>query len=329
MPSSARRNRHCDGFTLVELLVVIAIIGVLIALLLPAVQQARESARRITCTNKLKQLGIAMHNYHDVHLQFAPGAITGHNTCKNTTTPMDGVNSECNKTFAPWTVLILPFVEQGNLHAKFNFSKIFTPFSTSCSTPNKALQFQPLELYQCPSDPNSGSDVPTLNYMACQGGGSPGTFNAQLHVACSGTSSPTRYFFTNGMFYNNSETRFADVTDGTTNTFMIGETKYHFLLGSHPSIPKRQTSWASGQLVNSVYATPITMTAAANPINSTEAMPQIHQLPEMTSTFGSWHPGGAMFTHGDASVHFVSENVDLGTFRSMGRRSDGGPTGTL
>ncbi|MFA8016646.1 DUF1559 domain-containing protein [Bremerella cremea] len=323
----ARRRSSCAGFTLVELLVVIAIIGVLIALLLPAVQQAREAARRMSCSNKMKQIGIALHNYHDTHGRFPPGAISGHQTCVNGTTPLGGNSNECTQTGAPWTVLILPFAEQNSLHDQFDFKRIFSPFSSSCSSPNKAFQFEPLEMYKCPSDPNSGGDAPTLNYMACQGGGNPGTVDAELHVACAGTSSPTRYFFTNGMFYNNAKIGFRDVVDGTTNTFMVGESMYHFLLGSHPSIATRETSWASGQLVNSVYATPITMTAAANPINSAEPLSNVHQLAEMTSTFGSRHPGGCLFTLGDASVRFMSENMDLATYRSLGRRADGGPLG--
>ncbi|QDU78276.1 Type II secretion system protein G precursor [Bremerella volcania] len=322
-----RPKKQSRGFTLVELLVVIAIIGVLIALLLPAVQQAREAARRMSCSNQMKQIGLALHNYHDTHLSFPPGAVSGHVTCVNGTTPLGGNSNECTQTFAPWTVLILPFAEQNSLHDQFDFTRIFSPFSSSCSSPNKQYQFEPLEMYKCPSDPNSGGDAPTLNYLACQGGGDPGTVNAELHVACAGTSSPTRYFFTNGMFYNNSPTRFSDVTDGMTNTFMVGESMYHFLLGSHPGIATRETSWASGQLVNSVFATPITLCAAANPINSATPVATTHQLAEMTSTFGSRHPGGCMFTLGDASVRFFSENMDLAVYRSMGRRADGGPVG--
>ncbi|CAE7855794.1 comGC, partial [Symbiodinium microadriaticum] len=125
------RQSRAKGFTLVELLVVIAIIGVLIALLLPAVQQAREAARRMSCSNKMKQIGLAIHNYHDTHRQFPAGAISGHVTCVNGTTPLGGGGGECNQTFAPWTVLILPFIEENNLHDNFNFTRIFSPFSSS------------------------------------------------------------------------------------------------------------------------------------------------------------------------------------------------------
>ncbi|PQO44064.1 DUF1559 domain-containing protein [Blastopirellula marina] len=323
-PPLAHRRR---GFTLVELLVVIAIIGVLIALLLPAVQQAREAARRISCTNNMKQIGLALHNYHDTHLRFPAGAYSGHVTCTASGKPMGGSTSECNKVFAPWTVMILPYVEEGALYDNFDFKRIFPPFTDSCSSPNKKWQKVPLTKYQCPSDPLSDNDVPTLNYLACQGGGDPTVFEPILNAACSGSNSPTRVFFTNGMFYNNSTTRFADVTDGLTNTFMVGEGMYHFLLGSHPNIANRSTTWASGELANNPYGTPITQCAAGNSINSAPQVATSHQLPEMSHTFGSHHPGGCHFALGDASVHFASENMDLAVYRSLGRRADALPTG--
>ncbi|WP_146428894.1 DUF1559 family PulG-like putative transporter [Blastopirellula retiformator] len=184
---AARRLRA--GFTLVELLVVIAIIGVLIALLLPAVQQAREAARRMSCTNNLKQIGLALHNYHDPHLRFPAGAFSGHVTCTAGGQPMSGSTSECNQVWAPWTVMILPSMEEGPLYDKFDFTRIFPPFTDSCSSPNKQWQAQPPKKYQCPSDPLSSGDTPTLNYLACQGGGDPTIFDATLHAACSGSAS--------------------------------------------------------------------------------------------------------------------------------------------
>ncbi|MFI4873933.1 MAG: DUF1559 domain-containing protein, partial [Blastopirellula sp. JB062] len=123
------RNRlHRSGFTLVELLVVIAIIGVLIGLLLPAVQQAREAARRIQCVNNLKQFGLAMHNYHDTHKTFASGSISpisnpaSSNWCKE---------SSRNTGGASWTILILPFLEQNNLHERFVFEEPFYTYNVT------------------------------------------------------------------------------------------------------------------------------------------------------------------------------------------------------
>ncbi|EAQ77182.1 hypothetical protein DSM3645_13108 [Blastopirellula marina DSM 3645] len=309
------------------MLVVIAIIGVLIALLLPAVQQAREAARRMACSNNKKQIGLALHNYHDTHLRFPPGAISGHVTCTASGQPLGGGTDECNQVFAPWTVLILAFMEEAPLHDKFDFTKIFSPYSDTCTSVNKTWQFQPLKKFQCPSDPLSDNETPTLNYLACQGGGDPTVFDSTLNAACSGSSTPTRAFYTNGMFYNNSKTRFADVTDGMTNTIMVGEGQYHFLLGAHTTATTRQSSWASGELPNSPYASPITLCAAGNSINSAPQIASSIQLAEASSIFGSRHPGGCHFTLGDASVHFFSENMDLAVYRALGRRGDGLPTG--
>ena len=125
------------GFTLIELLVVIAIIAILIALLLPAVQQAREAARRASCKNNLKQIGLALHNYHDVHSAFPSGWI--------------GVTNEQPSVLGAsgfaWGTMVLPYLDQGPLYGKFNLSN---PLDAS---PNRALITQHLTVYQCPSDP--------------------------------------------------------------------------------------------------------------------------------------------------------------------------------
>src|SRR5262245_55782747 len=130
-PSIHRMRRR--GFTLVELLVVIAIIGVLVALLLPAVQQAREAARRMTCVNNLKQIGVALHNHHDVKLTFPPGGMnTGHN------------GTPCYTT---WTVEILPFIEQQALYNQYDQTQLNT------APVNRLVGQQRMVPYECPSDP--------------------------------------------------------------------------------------------------------------------------------------------------------------------------------
>jgi len=157
------RERWCirAGFTLVELLVVIAIIGLLVALLLPAIQAAREAARRTECSNKLKQIGLALHNYHDTYNVFPPGAITKTTSCSLNTgnTRTDGG--------APWTVLTLPFMEQSSLHDRFDFSKPFASRWNDGATPNTnfSLQFTTNRTFHCPSDPWSKRNNPNNDYL--------------------------------------------------------------------------------------------------------------------------------------------------------------------
>ncbi|WP_449329009.1 DUF1559 family PulG-like putative transporter [Schlesneria paludicola] len=169
------------GFTLIELLVVIAIIAVLIALLLPAVQQAREAARRTQCKNNLKQIGLAFHNYHDAFLLFPPSmsydgaadANTGGNTCAPCgTNGNSGVFSR-----APWTVLILPFMDQANLFNQFVMTAPFfgrNDYQTPAGSANYLLQLgnSPV-VYRCPSNPKVNSDKYINCYNACSGGGGP------------------------------------------------------------------------------------------------------------------------------------------------------------
>jgi len=195
-------KRHAPrGFTLIELLVVIAIIAILISLLLPAVQQAREAARRTQCKNNLKQLGLALHNYHDIHNVF-PSGYTARGVVSS-----DPAAVETGPGFA-WGTMLLPMMDQGNLYESLDFSL------DAVDPANLAAADYVLEMFLCPTDPAprkftlpSGTELPASNYVGIFGYGNvsmaPGT----------GT----------GIFYRNSSTRFRDVTDGTSNTICIGE----------------------------------------------------------------------------------------------------------
>ncbi|MEW4564982.1 DUF1559 domain-containing protein [Bremerella sp. JC770] len=312
---SARRS----GFTLVELLVVIAIIGVLVALLLPAVQQAREAARRMTCTNKLKQIGIALHNHHDTFGQFPSGG-------RYTPEPDFTSGSWCSTSGTtgarePWTVKILPFIEGNNLYAQFDLDGRFTTTSNVAGVAANHTLFQRNNpTYQCPTDPASRDDWNSISYFAVQGGGTA------AEEACS-TSSGQRVFYRNGIMHLNSRTGFQDLTDGSSNVFAVGETRY--CLTPSGRADGYHSGWASATKLDA-WGTPLVLAAAREQINSDPRDGTKNDtLNVMTKLFGSYHPGGCMFLMGDASVHFIPETIDLAIYQSLGKIDDGGPVGGL
>ena len=284
MPNRSR------GFTLVELLVVIAIIGVLVGLLLPAVQAAREAARRMQCSNNLKQIGLASHNYHDTHNKFPIGH---HFVGTPAGTATRGLGYSC--TFA-----LLPFLEQGNLYNQFD--NRFPVFEKTV-TKNGILAGTPLAAFSCPSD----TKPPTIDLASeairpaatssykC----SCGAYNG-FHVA--GESTQLR----NGVFERDSRGSFniRDITDGTSNTILFAETRwgmnpqritrtYLYGAGDPASLTVGWVQGATeGVLVNGFAAINWLVAGLGN------------------RTAGSFHPGGAMFVFGDGSVRFVNENID-------------------
>lgn len=313
-------QRRSSGFTLVELLVVIAIIGILIALLLPAVQAAREAARRSSCSNQLKQITLALHNYHDTYKVLPSGTLSSGNI--NYGTANWCTTGAASESRASWTVLILPFLEQGARHKMFNFGIQFTSSSNVylSGSVNHAQFAEPNPAYQCPSDVNSKPENNNTSYFGVQGGGTTANVN------CS-SSGGQRVFFINGVLYHNSNSGFRDILDGTSNVFMIGETKYCLAKGGRTD--GIVSGWASA-MKRDGSGSPLVLAAAMEQINSyAKHGGNADTLNYQTRMFGSHHPGGCQFGLGDASVRFVSETIDINIYRQVAIRDDALPTGGL
>ena len=307
-------SRCRKGFTLIELLVVIAIIAILVALLLPAVQQVREAARKSQCQDNLHNLAVAIHNYEGSHKRLPPGGITTAVASTN--------NSWCrgggSQGWAPWTVMILPQIEQKPLYDKIDFNAIFVDGSNSMVNPNLAIVnnngARGLEIYSCPSDSELSMNPQWNSYMGVQGG-APGQHLAMPPTAvqcqntgCTGTY--PRAFWVNGMIFVGSNINFAAAMDGTSNVYLLGESRYS----------------------NGYWAQSGKMDSCAGPRNVAGALYQINQFAnaqrglDLASVgFSSYHSGGAHFAMGDGVVTFASENIDLFVHQQLAIRNDGLP----
>ncbi|TWT31978.1 DUF1559 domain-containing protein [Blastopirellula retiformator] len=297
------------GFTLVELLVVIAIIGVLIALLLPAVQQAREAARRMSCSNNLKNIGLGLHNYHDTFGSFPSGFIADRDAPATSGNCYSSGGN--NREYAPWTVLMLPFIEQSALHDSFNFNERFTmnPIDGAGSATNQAAWLQVLPIYQCPSDPRTSIQENLLCYMGVQGGGPD--------FQCRAASDANRGLDTDGMLYINSKVGFNSAVDGSTNVIIVGESKYQ----THDRTDGKNFGWASSANSTNNWVLGGTIASAIVSINSLTDATHSTQ----SRGFGSYHPGGCQMLMTDASVQFFVETMDVDMYRQLAIRNDGLP----
>jgi prepilin-type N-terminal cleavage/methylation domain-containing protein len=289
------------GFTLVELLVVIAIIGILVALLLPAVQAAREAARRMSCSNNLKQIGLGLHNYHDTHKRFPPGGITQGPCCG---TP----------SYSTWTIMLLPFVEQQNLADQYN-NKVYNE-----DPANQFVREAVVEIYNCPSDfhagtlgkpesgPGAALDYRRGSYRAMGGrtDGSGWWDNADhvnLNPAWKGV------LHTVGTGQLTSETM-ASITDGTANTLAVGE----YTTRTNPA---RGTFWAyTYTSYNSSNALPEARTILAD-YNKCVAINGAGGSNACKRSWGSFHPGGMQFLLCDGSSRFLASTIDMYVWVSL------------
>ncbi|RCS48274.1 DUF1559 domain-containing protein [Bremerella cremea] len=346
--NTTRRN----AFTLVELLVVIAIIGVLIALLLPAVQQAREAARRMSCSNNMKQMGLALHNYHDTYRTFPPIAIG------------EWPGSSGWVRYASWMTRILPFIEQKAAYDMVNVSdSTYDNTDAGYAAPArgwKAMATARVEGYWCPSSPlKKTSSYPTSS--ATQSLGAPATIDIQIpdyaanggSVYKGGTASTLSdkqawgwggYVADNGGMgivfrkdvgpaFPGQPTNFASLTDGSSNTIMVGE-QSNYLNKDHDARAGYVNGgfWSGGTGTDSNALS--NYTATLYPINAVNVA-WMGMAPDWgldtyvfnNTAFRSAHPGGAQFTLGDGSTRFIAETINFPTYTALMDRADGVPVG--
>ncbi|HWL09831.1 MAG TPA: DUF1559 domain-containing protein [Planctomicrobium sp.] len=340
------------AFTLIELLVVIAIIAVLVALLLPAVQQAREAARRTQCKNNLKQLGLALHSYHDTFGVFPPGFVLVNGRANGDTSLPASVNTQSYNDPGEaasmrgnwaWGAFLLPMMDQGSLYNSLNIGPVNCDQAmTNTTTMN--IMSQPLAAFRCPSDSNNG--------RFGDGTGGWGRFANTSGVYISSSASPdsppkpalSNYIAANGrgdvpgggvvrigngMFYMNSSTKTRDVTDGTSNTLALGERAYllrNGLTGTDPqngvvyqgSIPANAGCVFCARGARHMSAAGIcdVLGTATTQINGPRALVNSTNS-QASMSFSSSHTGGAQFVLGDGSVRFLNENVDINTLRRL------------
>ncbi len=291
------------GFTLVELLVVIAIIGILIALLLPAVQSAREAARRMQCANNYKQIGIATHSYHNAIGSFPAGIyMWDRNSCASP--PGD---TYTNYNGWGWSTFILPYMEQTQVYDQVKFED-----GSYGSWDNFKASANFIGGYLCPSDPGDKELVSTGGDRT--NGSTPPEDAAGTHMAgisdsrlwtCGGNYRNPR-LDGNGMLFGASRVKVSDVTDGTSNTLFVGE-----VIGSRPG-QHSGYFWMTYNLIS-------TQNGINLPVRDTSISHWDHD------SFGlsSYHPGGCHFLLADGSSHFIVETISQHVLESMTTRAGG------
>jgi prepilin-type N-terminal cleavage/methylation domain-containing protein len=289
------------AFTLIELLVVIAIIAILIALLLPAVQQAREAARRTQCRNNLHQIGLAMHNYHDTHRCFPPGQISANHSVSYLKEV--GWGSVGYAAGATCFTMILPFIDETALYNAYNFGCPIWYDSLKCP-PNTTVGTAVMAQYLCPSDVEpligGGGAWREGNYSFNEG--SSAQYRDDYHGVIYADMGP---------LYNRSKVRIRDIADGTSNTILVGETRTGTSFpGSSPYTYGTRRAPFAGYEDYATGATELGINPACSTGTGGGAYVCRHQ-------FYSKHEGGAFMLFCDGQVKFLSENIDHGTLQAL------------
>ena len=288
MNQASRPNQR--GFTLVELLVVIAIIGILIALLLPAVQAAREAARRSQCVNNLAQLGLALQNYDAAHEMLPPGVVDAAGPIRNVP---QGYHMS-------WLVQLLPYVEEQVTFQHVDFSV------GAYDKKNEPVSKKEISVFTCPSDPGVswGEGPSTSNYAGCHHD-VEAPIDADNH----------------GVFFLNSHVRSRDILDGASHTIFLGEKKIDadelgWMSGT------RSTLRNTGTPVNGTPA--VTNRPGVGDAAGRQPAPAGDDASNLyVGGFSSFHPGGANVLLGDGSARFLSETIDVPIYQQLGHRADG------
>ncbi len=332
------RSKRVRTFTLAELLIVIAIIGTLIALLLPAVQHARKSARATSCRNNLKQIGIALHAYHNAHNTFPPGCLGQAD---------DPVNIEA----WGWAAFLLPHIEEDPLHSTLNLEQYTLP-GVMASSQLQPLLRTPIEVYRCASDGDadllnnfrtlSGFMLPAkFNVSACllpttTNSGDFGVFLAASNYVGSfgdfwrpdGSMTTPADFVGNGVFGSNVTLRMREIADGTSSTFAVGERSTR----QYASVWTGVDGWNRCER----EGVPMVLATAFYRINADPNPYNLSCDPQGAAGYGSAHPNGANFLMLDGAARFVDEGIafanddnpsKLGVFQRLARSNDGQPIG--
>jgi prepilin-type N-terminal cleavage/methylation domain-containing protein/prepilin-type processing-associated H-X9-DG protein len=288
-PTSNTRHpaSKSTAFTLVELLVVIAIIGILVALLLPAIQAAREAARRTSCLNNVTQLGLALHNY-EFHFEALPAGVTN---------PTGPIRNEPQGNHVSWIVLILPYMEERVMY------RLFDQSAGAYAPVNADVRGASIKILECPSERGltitDEGKIAHSSYAGCHHD-VEAPIDADNH----------------GLLFLNSKVSYDEIDDGSSKTILVGE-KF---------IDEEGLGWVSGTRETLRNTSTIEeWRPRFQPEPGTDDSETDQEPPEslLVGGFGSYHPGGVIVAFADGSTRFVQENIDRDILRRLGNRSDG------